>query len=95
MTDVYVITPSNFPTIFKSFEIISHDCGRQAGHVNYAVPLSYEKDLPIIDNALRMLSEEELTTLCIGEQTEAAVIVDRYGLRMSDELLQRFFEEFR
>ena len=94
MTDVYVITASNFPTIFAAFEMISHDGGRQAGHQNYAVPLEYEKNLPVIDHALRMLTEVELNVLCIGEQSEAAAIVDRYGLRTSDELLQRFSEEF-
>lgn len=95
MTDVVVITSDNFPVLFRAFETISHDCGRQAGHKNYAVPMSYEKDLPTINEFLRRLTNEQLETLCIGEQTEAQKLLTNAGLKMADELLQRFFEEFR
>lgn len=92
--DVIVITKESHPTLFLAFEAISHDCGRQAGHRNYVVPDSYAQLLTVIEPLLVSLTPEEFSTLCIGEETEKAAIVERYGLIQTDELLQRFFEEF-
>lgn len=98
MTDVILITKGNFPTIFKAFELVSHDCGRQAGHINYAVPMGWENSLHTIENRLKHLLEtadSDFETLCIGEQSEAKDIVSQYKLELADGLLQRFFEEFQ
>lgn len=95
--DVIVITEQSHPTLFKAFELISHDCGRQAGHTNYCVPDHYDALLPLAEQVLAGLlkhSAEEFETLCIGEQSESQAIVQKYGLLRTDELLQRFFEEF-
>lgn len=97
MTDVMLVTKDNYPSIFKAFEIISHDCGRQAGHTNYAVPLTYEKDLPIVEASLKVLIEtadSDFEALCIGEELERKAIVEGYQLGITDNLLQKFFEEF-
>lgn len=95
MTDVVLITAENYPVIFRAFEMISHDCGRQAGHQNYAVPMEFNNDLGFINYVLSRLKEDEFSVLCIGEQTEAELIVKQYGLTKADKLLQEFFEEFR
>lgn len=98
MTDVILVTKGNFPTIFKAFELISHDCGRQVGHINYAVPMVWEKSLHTVENCLKHLYDKvyvDFETLCIGEQSEAQDIVSQYKIELADGLLQRFFEEFQ
>ena len=95
--DVIVITAKSHPTLFAAFELISHDCGRQAGHQNYAVPVEYQSRLPGIEHNLARLladADSDFECLCIGEQTESRQIVADYKLDVTDELLQRFFEEF-
>jgi hypothetical protein len=98
--DVYLITPQLHPGLFAAFELISHDCGRQAGHKNYAVPLEWveriEKNGGIDDrlNELRQTADSDFECLCIGDEDESKRVVAGYGLQDADELLQRFFEEF-
>lgn len=98
--DVYLITKELHPGLFAAFELISHDCGRQAGHTNYAVPLEWveriEKDGGIDDQlqALRAEADSDFECLCIGDDTEMQAVVDAYHLQTANELLQRFFEEF-
>lgn len=95
--DVLLVTAESHPALFKAFELISHDCGRQAGHRNYAVPLEYADKLPYIEQNLQALldrADADFETLCIGEAEESAAVVRGYQLAVTDELLQRFFEEF-
>lgn len=97
MIDVILVTKDNYPTIFKAFELISHDGGRQAGHINYAVPIVYEKDLSIFEDCLSFLlkkSEQSFEDFCIGEEENRKRIVKEYLMIKTDEFLQRFSEEF-
>ncbi len=95
--DVILITEQSHPALFAAFELISHDCGRQAGHTNYVVPQSYKVVLPEIEQQLKTLREDadsDFEALCIGDSEDADMIVERYRLNSVNELLQRFFEEF-
>lgn len=95
--DVLLITAASHPALFKAFELISHDGGRQAGHTNYAIPLEYADRAPLINDNLQALldqSADDFEALCIGEETDAQRVVQGYQLAITDELLQRFFEEF-
>jgi len=95
MTDVFLVTKNNYPAIFKAFELISHDCGRQAGHINYAVPLSWQSVIGEIDRDLANLlqnAKSDFECICIGEESEKDKIIKYY--RLVDKLLQEFFEEF-
>jgi hypothetical protein len=98
MTDVFLVTKFKYSSIFNAFELISHDCGRQAGHLNYAIPLSWEKEAINIDFKLRQLekdSKEAFETFCIGEKGKAEEIAQLRNMNDANDLLQRFFEEFR
>lgn len=98
--DVYLITPALHPGLFAAFEMISHDCGRQAGHTNYAVPLEWVERIEKvggIDDQLKMLRETApgaFYSLCVGEEIECAEVVTQFSLQDVDELLQLFFAEF-
>lgn len=97
MTDVTLVTKESHPSLFKAFETISHDCGRQAGHTNYAVPLVYEDKLSQFESQLAKLLEKadsDFECLCTGDSDECRQIIKDYHLEVVDELLQRFFEEF-
>ena len=98
MTDVVLITEQSHPSIFKAFETISHDCGRQAGHKNYAIPMEFESGLADAEARLKYLLENadlDFECLCIGESEERDKIVIAYGLNAVDNLLEDFSEEFR
>ncbi len=98
--DVYLITKQLHPGLFAAFELISHDCGRQAGHLNYAVPLEWVERIETvggIDDQLEVLRKgapDNFTILCIGEERECDDIVQKYRLQDANRLLQAFFEEF-
>jgi len=95
--DVLVITAASHPAIFAAFELISRDCGRQAGHSNYAIPLDCATHLDAIEGRLaelRATADSDFETLCIGDAEEAERIARAYGLEYTDRLLQAFFEEF-
>jgi|SRR5688572_16733551 len=96
--DVVLITKDNYPTIFKAFELISHDRGSGAGHINYTVPASYSEDLGFIEYNLKSILEnadDDFTCLCIGDIDEAAKIVEAYKIHITDKFLTAFFEEFQ
>ena len=98
MTDVFLVTANNFPTVFKAFELISHDCGRQAGHVNYAVPRTWWSVIQEIERDLAKILEDadsDFECLCTGDEDERQRIVTDYRITLADKLLQEFFEEFR
>ena len=90
------ITALSHPTLFRAFETISHDCGRQAGHEVYTVPHPWDAVVPVADTALASLSASDFETVCIGETTEAEEIIHNSTLDMEmvGELLDAFFEEF-
>lgn len=97
MTDVFLVTENNYPSIFKAFELISHDCGRQAGHKNYAVPLSWQGVIQEIESDLFNLlqdADSDFECLCIGDEEDRVRIVQGYRIILVDKLLQEFFEEF-
>lgn len=95
--DVVIITALTHPATFGAFEIISHDCGRQAGHLNYAIPVDCATHLDAIEQQLATLlatADSDFECLCIGEQEESQEVVKNYGLEHADQLLHAFFEEF-
>lgn len=95
ISDMMLITAESYPSIFKAFETISHDSGNQAGHVNYAIPLSWEKQLPFIEHNLSQLllnADGDFECLCIGDEDDRTRIVKDYKLEITDKLLQEFFE---
>ena len=95
--DALLITKIEYPTIFKAFELISNDCGRQAGHTNYVIPLTWKNVISEIEKNLKNLfndAETDFETLCIGEESERKAIVKEYRIILVDKLLQEFFEEF-
>ena len=95
--DVFLVTESELPSLFKAFELISNDCGRQAGHINYAIPLSWKSVIVEIERDLKNLLEDadsDFECLCIGEETERDAVVKGHRLTLADKLLQEFFEEF-
>lgn len=97
MTDVFLVTATSHQALFKAFELISHDCGRQAGHINYAVPLVYQDKIQSFEDKLAYLwmnADSDFECLCTGDWDERGRIVKDYKLEEVDELLQRFFEEF-
>lgn len=92
-----LITRATHPALFEAFERISHDCGRQAGHQNYAIPLTYAPRLAGMEESLKRLltrHPDKFETLCIGEESDRQAIVGQYLLFDTDALLQRVFEEF-
>lgn len=98
MTDVFLVTKDNYPTLFQAFELISHDCGRRAGHTNYAVPLAYQGDVLRYDWQLAKLhadNADDFILFCIGAEENKERLVQAHDLGECDGLLQRFFEEFR
>ena len=97
--DVTLITKDSHPALFQAFELISHDCGRQAGHTNYAVPLAEFQPAQLDEFDLQLMrlcrdADSDFDCLCIGDQDESQRIVRDYKLEAADTLLQRFFEEF-
>ena len=95
--DVIVITKDSHPAIFAAFELISHDCGRQAGHQNYAIPMECASNLDEIEadlTTLRTEADSDFECLCIGEASESERVVKDYKLEHVDWLLQAFFEEY-
>lgn len=102
--DVVLVTKDSHPALFKAFELISHDNGRQAGHVNYAIPMDYYVDPPELGvhldrlnwqlQMLLDLADVDFEALCIGDEDARQRIVKERGLEDVDLLLQRFFEEF-
>ena len=94
--DVILITEKEFPFVFKAFETIAHDNGAQAGHINYAISMSWKSTIGAIEDDLKALYEDvysEFETLCIGEEFERQRIVVYRRLTLADKLLQEFFEE--
>lgn len=95
--DVLLVTKLEYPALFKAFELISHDCGRQAGHENYAIPLTWKSTIRAIEMNLAnilMSADSDFECLCIGEEVEQQRIVIDYRIPLVDELLTEFFEEF-
>ncbi len=96
IADCHIITQQSHPGLFGCFEIISHDSGNSAGHINYIVPMTYlADDLLDISCALSALSPEERLTFCIGEISDMAEIAGRSEtLDMAYNLLGDFFDHF-
>ena len=90
-----VIHTHSHPTLFQAFEIISHDRGAGAGHLNYGVPKEWVEHLRTADTALATLTPSELEIFCIGEQTKADVIAMRSKeLYCTHKMLNSFFEDW-
>lgn len=84
-----------WPRIFEAMEKISHDRGTSAGHKGYWVPSRWLPHFNEIEDALKILSDEQLETLTIGEQSEAeAVIGSLPRLIIANRFLNEFFDEF-
>lgn len=94
--DVILITAENYPAIFKAFEMISHDSGNQAGHINYAINMVWSSVIKEIEHDLAEMlldADGDFECLCIGEEIERQLIVQNYRITLADKLLQEFFEE--
>ena len=93
-----LVTADGFPALHKAFEIVSHDGGAGCGYPDYAVPDHHRMQLGAIETALSELSDDDLETFCIGEQTEQLAIRDRDGgtpaLAWAHDLLGKFSERF-
>ena len=93
-----LVTADDFPALHKAFEIVSHDGGAGCGYPDYAVPEHHRMQLGPINAALAELSEDDLETFCIGEQTEQLAMRDRDGgtpaLAWAHDLLCKFSERF-
>lgn len=94
ITDKLLITKRNYPTLFKALEKISDDAGNQAGHTNYAIDMDWKEDLSEVESYLSGLTEEQLDTISIGEDTEREGLVlegGKYAIS-ADHILQQAFE---
>lgn len=90
-----VVTQHSHSKLFEAFETISHDCGFEAGHLNYAVPEEWTAHLKTADNALATLSNEELQEFCIGEQSNQNKIAERSKeLYCTHKMLWAFFDDW-
>ncbi len=70
-----LITPKSHPKIYEVLDTISHDGGGGAGHVAYRLPLGMDMiltnfELMEAEAALCELTDEELQTYAIGEESE-------------------------
>jgi hypothetical protein len=97
ISDVTLVTMNSLPHLFNAFETISHDCGNQAGHYNYAVPGYYaEQELKTFDETLASLSTIDFNDFCIGEDIRMMQIAARSeALTQTSDFLSKFFNGFR
>ena len=94
--DVFLITIENYPTLFKAFEMISHDAGNGAGHKNYSISLKWKEVIEVVEYNLKVMLESadsDFECLCIGDEDDRNRIVREYKIEVTDKLLQDFFEE--
>ncbi len=90
-----LVTKESHPTLFESFEDISHDRGSGAGHDNYSVPPEWVDTLNIAEKCLVTLSEEERQEFAIGEQGEVEKIATRsQEFSQTHKMLNSFFEDW-
>ena len=47
-----------------------------------------------MEASLRKCTEEELETLCMGDQAEAELFIPKYGLEMAHSFLGFYFDHF-
>lgn len=88
------VTSTSHPHIHKAFELISHDRGTQAGHASYEVPPRWTGKLDQFEHSLAQLTEEDLTTLCIGEQDACMAVTEAADIPETDKFLNEFFNEW-
>lgn len=85
------ITAALYPGLHAAFEIISHDGGASAGHLQYVVPDEWTRGIDDVDDVLASLDADTLQTLCIGEGDDIRDLVEqRPELTQSDVLLTGF-----
>lgn len=93
-----VITKDSHPILFDCFDVISHDSGAGC-HDNYSVPESAatrveECESELAAAMLAGLEAEQLTDICIGEESDQHKYVAQYGLQKTHALLTDFFNDF-
>jgi hypothetical protein len=92
-----IVNAITHAALFKAFETISHDSGAGASATEYPVPQAWAEvdgfSLTAINFALACLDEQELTVFCIGEESEAQLLIERGPeLVAAHRLLTAFFE---
>lgn len=93
MTDLFLVTKMNYPSVFRACELLSTDIGNQAGHKNYGINLVFEANMPNVEKALSELSTEDFDTLVIGEEGDKQHLLSKnITLVQADELLQHIYE---
>jgi hypothetical protein len=92
---VVLLSAATYPAIYRAFKLIALDNGMGVRD-SYELPPWHdpaEWRLPVIEAALAALSEEDLDTLCSGEQEDLVAIAERSEeLGHANELLGAFFE---
>jgi hypothetical protein len=89
-----VVTEVSHPRLYKALDMISHDGGGGAGHLNYALDDKWEPQIGRVDDALKSLSDEELEEFAIGEQTRQDEIAARSpDLTTASKVFNCFFGE--
>lgn len=92
-----IVTPENYPSIFKAFREIDYDNGAvnrfELEQTCYGVPYAHATSLIECEAALALLSEEEMATFCTGEEDEGlALIKARPALKSAHDLLNAYFD---
>lgn len=87
-----LVTEVAYPKLFDALETISHDSGKRACWMAYSVPMAYANQLAVYEQQLAAVSAADRQTFCIGEESEAAAIRDRYRLQCLHTFLGEFFE---
>jgi hypothetical protein len=85
------INSTNYPKLFILLDEIVYDSGMDhAAGESYFVEDEY--DLGHFESKIHHLSEEELSTLASGEETEMLSLVEKYDLQDVHDFLNVFFE---
>lgn len=83
-----------YPTLTQAYLIVRHDMGA-INRLEPTTVLPNYNSRPLLEAAeqeLKQLTPEELETFCIGENSEAAELLYKYNLVISNNLLNEWFD---
>lgn len=85
------VTEHSHPTLYRALDMVSHDMGIGAGWTSYPIPDHWWTLADLIEPALFELSETDLKTFCIGDDTEMSAIAARsITLQVASVMLDQF-----
>lgn len=87
------VTEAFYPVIFRSLAVLSGDAGYGTDHTTYSISDRWREALPMVEQALADLSQDELRQFALGSSAEQNLIARRTtALTFAHNLLNDFAE---